>query len=57
MGRCSGRGCDMGIVIPFRPAQADQSKPRKETTAEREKRELRERVHRALLEKAKKLDW
>lgn len=47
----------MGIVIPFRPARADQSKPRQETTAEREKRELRERVHRALLEKAKKLDW
>lgn len=47
----------MGIVIPFRPARADQSKPHQETTAEREKRELRERVHRALLEKAKKLDW
>lgn len=47
----------MGVVIPFRPAPDDPNKPRKETAAEREKRELRERVHRALLEKAKKLDW
>lgn len=57
MAHCSGGGCDMGVVIPFRPAPIEQGNTRKETPDEREEREIRERVLRSLLEQAKKLDW
>lgn len=57
MAPCSGGGCDMGVVIPFRPAPIEQGNTRKETPDERVQRERRERVRQALLEKAKKLDW